>query len=202
MDQYIACHDCDLLHTARSLPVGRIALCSRCGAVLYRHKRNPLDRTLALALTGLILFILANSFPFLAIKQAGLSQQTTLISGIIELYHEKLYLVSLLVLLTTLVVPFLELCTLLYIFLPLRLGVQPKYLAVSWRCLSKLRSWSLMEVFMLAILVAMVKLAGMATIVPGVSVFAFAALIFILAAACTAIDPTLIWAALEESWRR
>lgn len=198
MEHRIACHCCDLLHEVHSLPTGSVALCSRCGAVLYRHKRNPIDAPLAMALTGLILFVVANAFPFLALKQAGLSEETTLISGIIELYREETYLVALLVLLTTLAVPLLELCTLLYIFIPLRLGMQPKHLAPCWRCLSKVRAWSMMEVFMLAILVALVKLAGMATIVPGVAVYAFASLIFVLAAAFTAIDPHLIWDALER----
>ncbi|OHB31474.1 MAG: hypothetical protein A2X84_07645 [Desulfuromonadaceae bacterium GWC2_58_13] len=202
MEHRIACHDCDLLHEVRPLPPGSVALCSRCGSVLYRHKRNPLDRTLALALTGMILFILANSFPFLAIKSAGLTRATTLISGIAELHRQEMNLVALLVLATTLVVPLLELCALLYIFLPMKVGRTSRHMAMAWRCLSKVRAWSMMEVFMLAILVALVKLSGMATIVPGVSVYAFAALIFVLAAASNSIDPQLIWDNLEKSWRR
>jgi paraquat-inducible protein A len=198
MEHRIACHDCDLLHVVRPLPPGSVAFCSRCGALLFGHKRNPLDRTLAMALTGLILFIVANSFPFLAIQKAGLSQDTTLITGILELYRGKMYLVALLVLVTTLAVPLLELCSLLYVFVPLRLGRRPQHVAAVWRCLSMVRAWSMMEVFMLAILVALVKLAGMATIVPGVAVYAFATLIFVLAAASSAIDPRLVWEAMER----
>ncbi len=202
MEHRIACHDCDLLHDVRPLPRGSVALCSRCGAVLYRHKRNPLDRTLAMALTGLILFCVANTFPFLAIKSAGLTRETTLITGIAELFRQQMPLVAILVLLTTMLVPLLELCTLLYIFVPLKLGRPSRHTAMAWRCLSKVRAWSMMEVFMLGILVALVKLAGMATIVAGVSVYAFAALIFVLAAASNSIDPRLVWEAMEAPCRR
>lgn len=197
MEKHLACHCCDLLHRARPLPPGGVALCSRCGAVLYRYKSNPLDRPLALAVTGLILFVVANSFPFLAIERAGLAREMTLLTGIVELYREKVYLVALLVLLTTLAIPLLELCSLLYIFAPLRLGRRPRYLAMVWRGLSRARAWSMMEVFMLGILVSLVKLAGMANIVPGISVYAFGALILVLTAAFTAIDPHLVWEALE-----
>jgi len=199
MEHRIACHDCDLLHIVRPLPRGGVALCSRCGAILYRHKRNPLDRTLALALTGLILFTIANSFPFLAIERAGLTRQTTLITGIAELYREGLLMVAFLVLVTTMLVPLLELCTLLYIFVPMKLGRTSRHLGLAWHGLLQVRAWSMMEVFMLAILVALVKLSGMAAIVPGTSVYAFAALIFVLAAASNSIDPRLVWEALERS---
>ena len=201
MEKYLACHCCDLLHRVRPLPPGGVALCSRCGAVLYRYKSNPLDRPLALAVTGMILFVIANSFPFLAIERAGLAREMTLITGIVELYREKVYLVAFLVLVTTLIVPFLELCSLLYIFVPLRLGRRPKRLALVWRGLTGVRAWSMMEVFMLGILVSLVKLAGMATIVPGIAVYAFGALILVLTAAFSAIDPHLVWEALEPPCR-
>lgn len=198
MDKRIACHCCDLLHEVRPLPPGGVALCARCGAILYRYKRNPLDRTLALALTGLILFIVANSFPFLAIEKAGLTRQMTLATGIFELYREEVYLVAALVGLTTVLLPLVELCALLYVFAPLRLGRRPRLLAPVWRVMARVRAWSMMEVFMLGILVSLVKLASMATIVPGVAVYAFGALIVVLTAAFAAIDPHLVWEALEN----
>jgi len=68
MDSLIACHECDLIHRVKPLPEKGIANCTRCGSVLYRHKPNSIDRTLALSMAGLVLFVLANSFPFLALK--------------------------------------------------------------------------------------------------------------------------------------
>jgi paraquat-inducible protein A len=76
----IACHECDLLHEVQPLPEGGVARCARCEAVLLQHKRNSIDRTLAFALTGLILIIVANTYPFLALKSEGVIRETTLIS--------------------------------------------------------------------------------------------------------------------------
>jgi len=97
----IACHECDLLHHTRSLPDGGVAQCIRCGAVLYRRKRDSLDRTLSLTIAGLILFVVANTCPFLALKSGGIVHQTTLITGTKELYAQGMEVVALLVLFTS-----------------------------------------------------------------------------------------------------
>ena len=86
MGSIIACHDCDLIHHIKSVPAKGAAVCIRCGAVLYKHKANSLERTLAFAFAGLILFVLANSFPFLGLKIGAQVRETTLITGIQELY--------------------------------------------------------------------------------------------------------------------
>ena len=82
MDALIACHECDVIHRIKPLPGKGAAHCIRCDAVLYKHKPNSLDRTLAFAFAGLILFILANSFPFLGLKIGSQVRETTLITGI------------------------------------------------------------------------------------------------------------------------
>ena len=82
MESLIACHECDLIHRIKPLPKKGLASCIRCGAVLYRHKPDSLERTLSLTLAGLILFLLANWFPFLALKMGSQMHQTNLITGI------------------------------------------------------------------------------------------------------------------------
>jgi paraquat-inducible protein A len=119
MDAFIACHECDVIHRIKPLQGKGVAHCIRCGAVLYKHKPNSLDRTLALAFAGLILFILANSFPFLGLKIGSQVRQTTLITGIYELYVQGMQVIAILVLLTTVLVPFIQMLCLLYILLPL-----------------------------------------------------------------------------------
>ncbi|MBW2625305.1 MAG: paraquat-inducible protein A, partial [Deltaproteobacteria bacterium] len=101
----IACHECDLLHQVQPLPDGGAARCVRCDALLYYQKKDSLDRTLALTIAGLVLLIVANIFPFLAMKSSGLVRETTLITGIKGLYLQGMEALALLVFLTIILVP-------------------------------------------------------------------------------------------------
>ena len=193
----VACPDCDLLNRLDG-PAAATLLCARCGAVLRRHRPNSIDRTLALVMAALLLFTLANAFPFLAMKSGGFVQETTLLSGVQELWRQGLRLLAALVFCTCVLVPAAQLIGLGAILLPLRLGRRPPPGAARiLRLVQAAAPWGMMEVFMLGILVALVKLGHMATIVPGVSVFSFAALIVVMAAAFSTLDPVLLWARLD-----
>ena len=193
----VACPDCDLLNRLDG-PAAATLLCARCGAVLRRHRPNSIDRTLALVVAALLLFTLANAFPFLAMKSGGFVQETTLLSGVQELWRQGLRLLAALVFATCVLVPAAQLTGLVAILLPLRLGRRPPPGAARiLRLVQAAAPWGMMEVFMLGILVALVKLGHMATIVPGVSVFSFAALIVVMAAALSTLDPALVWARLD-----
>lgn len=194
----VACPDCDLLNRLDG-PATATLVCRRCGAILRRHRPNSIDRSLALIVAALLLFALANSFPFLAMKSGGFIQETTLLSGVQQLWHQGLRLLAALVLATCVLVPAMQMIGLLAILLPLRLGWRPLPGAASiLRLVQAAAPWGMMEVFMVGILVALVKLGHMATIVPGVSVFSFAALIVVMAAAFSTLDPALIWARLDQ----
>jgi paraquat-inducible protein A len=198
MDALIACHECDLIHRVKPLPKKGVANCIRCGSVLYRHKPNSIDRTLALSLAGLVLFVLANSFPFLALKMGAQVHQTNLISGIMVLYTQGMQALAILVLLTTILAPLAQLLGMLYVLLPLRHDRVPPKFAPIFRFLRSLETWSMMEVFMLGILVSVVKLAKMAQIVPGVAIFSFFGLIVVLTAATVSLDTHEIWHRWEK----
>jgi paraquat-inducible protein A len=189
----IACHECDLLHRVEPLPDGAVARCIRCGAVLYRQKRNSLDRSLALTMAGLILFVLANAFPLLAFKLEGQVKKATLMTGVRDLYAQGWGEVGVVVFVTSVLVPCIYLLGMLYILLPLKFNRVPWQLAQVFRFVRILQPWSMMEVFMLGILVSVVKLMKMATIVPGISLYCFAVLIFILAGSMASLDPRIIW---------
>jgi len=189
----IACHECDLLYALHPLPTGSKAKCERCGAILYQNKSNSLDRTLALSIAGLVLFVLANTFPFLAFQMKGQATETNLLTGIVELYKTDMEVLAALVFFTTMLVPLIRLLGLVYILLSLRLNHSPLYLRRFFRFQQSLQPWSMIEVFMLGILVAVVKLDQMASIVPGIGLWSFAALIFVLAAAAASLDPRLVW---------
>ena len=198
MSSHIACHECDLLYELPPLPEGGVATCSRCGAVLQRHKRDSLDRTLSWTIAGLILFVVANAFPFLALKSGGLVRQTTLITGVVELYKQDMQSVAVLVFLTSILFPVVQLAGMLYLLLPLKVRRLPwRKPALVFRFIRTIQPWGMMEVFMIAILVSMVKLAKLAKVIPGIAIFSFAVLIIALAAAASSLDPHLVWDRLE-----
>ena len=197
MESPIACHECDLLHQRRLLPPDGTARCVRCGAALYRRKRNSLDRVLSLTVAGLILFIIANAYPFLTFRLEAQIQETNLITGVMELYQQGMWIVAGVVLLTTIVMPLLELTGMLFILVPLKLRRRPWKFALLFRAIRAFRPWGMMEVFMIGILVAVVKLVKMASIIPGTALYAFMVLIFILAASAAALDPHIVWKQLD-----
>lgn len=194
----IACHYCDLVQNLPDLSHRAKAHCLRCGALLVRAKVNTINRTLAWTIASLVLYFVAVSFPFLTMTISGIERQTALLTGIIEIYRQGLAWVAILVLVTCVVVPFMQMLGLLYVFLPLKFGQPLAWSKYVFRLFQHMQPWSMMEVFMLSILVALVKLSGMATIVPGLAVFAFALLIFSLAFAVTSVDPHLVWARLDQ----
>ena len=195
----IACHECDLLHRVQPLPDGGAARCVRCDALMYYQKKDSLDRTLSLTIAGLVLFIVANTFPFLAMKSGGLVRETTLITGIKGLYLQGMEALALLVLLTSILVPFVQIAGMLYVLVPLKVNRVPRNLALVYRFLRSLQPWGMMEVFMLGILVSYVKLGKMAKIVPGLAIYSFVVLIFVLAGAAASMDPRIVWDRLGES---
>jgi paraquat-inducible protein A len=192
-ETFLACHECDLLQRFKRPPSGGSARCPRCGATLYRHRPDSLNRTLALSLAGLILFVVANAFPFLTFQMQGQVTQTRLFTGVSDLYAQGMWGLAGLVLFTTIIVPAVQLTLMLYVLVPIKFGRAPRHLATIFRLLRHLTPWGMMEVFMLGILVSVVKLADMATIVPGLPLWAFGLLIFVLAAAAASLDPHLIW---------
>jgi paraquat-inducible protein A len=192
-ENLIACHECDLLQRVPEQHGSGIARCRRCKAVLHRSVPNSLDRTLALTFAGLILFVVANSLPFLAFSLQGQKTQTTLISGVKDLYNQGMWEISILVLLTTIIVPLLQLLSHLYVLLPLKFNRTPWKMATVFRLSGGLAPWSMMEVFLIGVLVALVKLVGMAEVIPGLALGAFALMIIILAAAAANLDPQIVW---------
>lgn len=194
----IACHECDLVHDIPPMPERAAACCVRCGSVLFRAQKNSINRTLAWTIAGLILYVVAVSYPFLAMKSGSIVQQTSLLSGVEQLFNQKIYFLATLVLLTCVVLPLLQLLSLLYVFIPFKLNRHSKFAIPVFRLLGHIKPWSMMEIYMLGILVAIVKLAKMATIVPGLAVIAFGVLIFVLAFALSAVDHHMVWERLER----
>jgi paraquat-inducible protein A len=193
----IACHECDLLQRERPLPVNGVLRCCRCRAALYRRQTGGLDRSLAFALAALALFVLANAFPIVGLSVNGDLVETTLFGSVRVLYRDGMWPLAALVFVTTLLMPMLQAAGIVWLLLPLRLGRRPYRADLVFRLLHIAQSWGMTEVLILGLLVALVKLAHIASVVPDTALWSCGVLMLLLAAAAAAFDPRDLWARLE-----
>ncbi len=196
-DDWIACPECDLINRMPDLDTPHTAKCARCGATLYQARPSGLDWALALAVTGLILFALTCSFPLMSFGMFGRTQQNTLFSGPATFWDTDFPELAVLVFLTSVVLPLASLLSLIYVLLPLRLGVVPWQAARVFRLAGLLRPWAMSEVYMLGVFVAVVKLSNFAEIVPGIALYCLGALIVTTAAALWMLDGRAVWRRIE-----
>jgi paraquat-inducible protein A len=193
-----ACHECDLLQREPILPPGGMACCRRCKAVLFRHVPDSIDRALANTLGAAILFITANMFPIVGLEVQGNLNATSLYGAVHIIWEEGMEGVAALVFATTILIPALELSLMTYVLLPLKLGQVPQGLAPILRVLQSVRPWSMTQVFILGVLVALVKLTHLAHVVPGISLWAFGGLIVLLTAAVANFNTHDLWSLVTE----
>jgi len=189
----IACEGCDALFAQPHLRAEEVARCPRCETELDRHPGTQHERILPLTIACLVLFAIANIFPIVAIEINGAGSRTTLLGAVATLATDGRSLVAVLVLLTTFLFPLVQLTVLLHLLLPSSDRHGPPA-GFDWllRSIQSLRPWGMIEVFLLGVLVAIVKLAGMATIVPGPALWAFILLTPLLTSVLS-FDPRLLW---------
>lgn len=189
----VACHECDLL---QRLPAehakGRVR-CRRCGCVLHHAGRDVIAVPLALGVTALILFVLSNAFPLLDFSLSGQHDSTYLLAGIRQLYAQDAVLLAGVVLFTTIVAPLLHVGLLIYIYLPLQFDRRPPGFVKALHLVQAIVPWSMLEIFLLSVIVASVKLAEQASIVAGPAAWSLGLLVFVLAAASTHVHPQRLW---------
>lgn len=193
----LACPECDALQRPTPLPARGAALCVRCGACLYRDKPDSLDRTLAFTLAAAILFAIANAHAFAWLDAKGLRASATLLDTATALFAHGMGSVGLLVLMTAIVVPALELFVLLYMLLPLHFGRVPRHLAFAFRAAHALQPWGMVDVFLLGAIVSLVKLTQIAQVHVGAALGAVVAYILLVTAALAAFEPRALWARAE-----
>ena len=193
----IACRECDLLLREIELLPGGIACCRCCGAALYRNSPGSLDRTLALVLAATVLFIMANVYPILGIEIQGARNATNLYGAVVTLWDQEMHSISLLVFITTILVPAIEITMMVYLLLPLRLQYKPAGIPLILRMLQSIKPWGMVEVFMLGVLVSLVKLADSSSIIPGIALWSFGGLTLMLAAVAASFNPRDVWAHME-----
>lgn len=172
---------------------GEKALCQRCGSVILRRHRLSPHQILALAVTALILFVIANAFPIVELQVQGLRNSATLWGSIVALWHEDRELMAILVCATTQAFPLLDLlCLLALLGASARSGPRPRWFSPLLQFSQELRPWGMVEVFMLGVVVSLVKLSSMARILPGTALWSFA-LLTIALAFILSFHPSQLW---------
>ena len=193
-----ACHECDLLQREPILPPGGVACCPRCGAVLFRDIPDSVDRALAFTLGAAFLFIISNVFPIVGLEAAGIRSATSLYGAVEMIWKNDMEVVAALVFITTILIPAVEISLRLYVLLPLKLGQVPQGLAQILRLLQSVRPWSMTQVFILGVLVALVKLVHLAHVVPGIALWTFGGLIILLTGAVASFNMHELWNMVRE----
>lgn len=195
----LACLECDLLIDLPELQDGQKTSCPRCRTPVASKPRDGLRRALAFAAAAAMLLVVANLFPFLAFKASGLEQVMTLPQSAGELYNEGSRLLAFLVLVFIIIAPGLLNAALIVLLLPLVTGRRYRWLPQVGRLVFHIGPWSMVEVFLIGVLVSFTKIASLATVVLGVSFWSFAGFSVCLTAALASIDRLQLWAAIEEA---
>lgn len=188
----IICEGCDAVYRRVALQPREIARCPHCGTELDRHAGGQRARLLPLTVACMMLFAIANLFPIVEIQVQGLASRTTLAGAVVALSAEGMPPVALLVLATTILFPLLQLTILFYLLVPLARERRPAGFGILVKALQSLRPWGMVEVFLLGVLVAIIKLHSLAEVIPGPALWAFAALTVLLTAVLS-FDPQAFW---------
>ena len=191
--EIIACHECDHLHHYELIPAGAKANCLHCGNLLYRHVPNSLNRSLALYITALILFIIANTFPFLSLELGGRVVENILFSSGWAMYEMGMGELGILIFLTSILFPLIVIVGMIYLLVPASFGKVAPSMPQVYRLVNALLPWSLVGVFMLGVLIGIVKLQDLANVIFGPAVVALSLLLFVYTAARASFNPHELW---------
>jgi paraquat-inducible protein A len=193
----VACPHCDLLQRLPEIAPGASARCPRCDKELWRRREDSLNRTFALALAAAVLYVIANTVPMLGLSAVGHQASTTVFGGAQQLWRDGQQIVAVLVLFAAVVAPALQIGFMLLIVTASRREHSPSWVGTLLRHHPATRTWSMIEVMLLGVLVALTKIADYATVIPGLALFSLGGLVFLLAAMQSSFDPREVWSRVE-----
>lgn len=197
LDDLVACHECDLLMRKPKLALGEKAQCPRCGYELYAHRHNVVERSLALVIAALLLYVPANFLPIMQLNLLGQSSEDTVWSGVQGLFDTGMEGVAVGVFLCSMGIPLLKLICQLLVLLSIRWDIGRSYGLLLYRIYHHLRDWGMLEVYLMGVLVAIVKLADMASITVGLGLVCFISLLLVQVWLEVVMSPHQIWQALS-----
>jgi paraquat-inducible protein A len=195
------CHGCGLFQDVPTLEPGMSARCGRCNTTLRRAGRHSLDHSIALTITALVLLLTMCAATLMSVSTAGITQHADLFSGPEELIRRGMTALAVVVVFVTVVAPFAKLAGMLYVLIRLHEPRPPRHLRRVFVLVERLGPWSMVEVFVLGVFVAYVKLGDLVTIRLDTGVFALLALTFVLVWADSALDREAVWEALDAADR-
>ncbi len=191
------CHSCGLVEP---VALGR---CRRCDASLHLRKPNSLQRTWAFTIAAVLLYFPANLLPVLQVLSAVKGdQKSTIISGVIQFWQEGDYPVALIIFTASVMIPMLKILAIVWLCLATSHGRHPVGTTRLYRVTEFIGRWSMVDVFVVAILVGVVQLGSVMSIHPGAGAVAFAGVVILTMLAAMSFDPRLIWDAAARKGKR
>ena len=196
----VSCHDCHLLSRVPKTLGRGIAHCPRCGGELHQRKPNSLMRTWALVLAAMVFYIPANVLPMTITSALGTVQADTIMSGVIYFMQHGSWEIALVIFTASVFVPFLKFIILIYLLLSVHFKSikRPKDRTRLYRFTEAIGRWSMLDIYVVTILVALVKLGFLADIEAGPAALYFALVVVTTMIAAESFDPRLIWDVVEE----
>jgi paraquat-inducible protein A len=193
----LACEECDLLQRLPELPPGSKARCARCGNTIATRPMDPLDRPLALTIAAAIAFIVAHTTPLMGLSAVGRHASTTIAGGAIGMWQQGEPITAMIVAFCAGIAPGGYILFTLTVLLAVRRPPAPQWVGELLRWGRAMQPWSMNEVMILGILVALIKIAELATVEPGIGMYAMGALVVLFAAVMATADPREAWKRIE-----
>ena len=197
----VLCHCCGLLNQESVLTESdqKKSYCSRCHTILHQRKPKSLDRTVALMIAASILYIPANVLPMTITDSLLGHQQDTIMSGVIYFWQSGDYLVSSVIFMASIFIPMLKLFILCFLVMAVKMqsskrwNFLPEHCAMLYRVVEFIGRWSMIDVFVVALLTALIQIQSLATILAGPGSVAFGAVVVLTMLASLSFDPRIIW---------
>jgi paraquat-inducible protein A len=189
----IACPDCDLLQQLPRLVPGAKAVCARCKRLLAKNPGGSRDLPLALTVATAISLVIANMFPLMDLHVVGRSSSTSIAGGAYEMWLQGEPITGVLVMFCAVIAPCGYVLFMLTLLLAARRRLIPRWAGEMLRWIGHLQVWSMLEVVMLGLLVALIKIAQLATVDPGIGMYAFGAVVFLIPATMISFDSHELW---------
>ena len=188
------CHVCEKVS-----PIGEVH-CPRCGSHLHMRKRDSISRTIALVIAAAILYVPANLLPILTTRELGISTESTIVAGMVQFWNTGAYPIAIVIFTASIMIPMLKIMSLIWLCAAAK-GLVPhsaRILGKVYWVTELLGRWSMVDIFVVAILVALVQLGNYMIITPGPGALAFAGVVMLTMLAAMSFDPKLLWDQLER----